>query len=156
MRATLFLWALGFCAGCASTTSSRWGTAETSTVRVDEVVLAFGESGKADLAFTLAATRESALRQANEVQWELWLDGRYFAAGIWRAEVELKTGEETKWQVKAPLIFRPGPVKNESMPVSVGVKGFLVGSTGLRTLREAFARQEVLWVAGSPVWDSGK
>ncbi|MBX7117203.1 MAG: hypothetical protein K1X64_22995 [Myxococcaceae bacterium] len=141
--------------GCLAT-FGRASAAPLQPVQVSDVVLTFGESGKADLSFVATVTPESDLFIATEVQWELWLDGRYFAAGVWRVEVPLVQGAPTHLPIRTPLVFRPGPVKNETMPVSVGLKGFVVGQTRVRSMRESFSWQEVQWVAGSPVWDTGK
>lgn len=141
--------------GCRTGESARakGESAQPTALGVEGVELKFLDSGKADLAFTLVTPPETKLRQSNEVQWELWLDGRYFAAGVWRADVALPQGQTSRIKVSSPLVFRPGPVKNELMAHSVGVKGYLVGSTGVGTARVAFAEQQVLWLAGTPAWD---
>lgn len=144
-----------FATGCVAA-SNRVSPAPPQPIAVSDVVLTFNESGKADLSFVVTVTPDSDLAVATEVQWELWLDGRYFGAGVWRVEMPLAQREQTQLPVRTPLVFRPGPVKNETMPVSVGLKGFVVGQTTLRSMREAFSWQEVQWVAGSPVWDTGR
>ena len=129
-----------FVTGCLAA-GSRVSPAPPQPIQVSNVVLTFGESGKADLSFVVTVTPETDLSVATEVQWELWLDGRYFGAGVWRVEVPLAQGGPTRLPVRTPLVFRPGPVKNETMPLSVGLKGFVAGETRVRSVRELFSWQ---------------
>ena len=112
---------LSAAAGCAR--NARPSSEEA--VRVEDVRLRFesGERGEVELSFS---ARSPALQAGayTEVTWELWLGGRWFAAGTQAMAEPAPTGQPHTFRIRAPLVFRrTQPADEAPTPVDVAIRG---------------------------------
>lgn len=73
-------------------------------------------------------TRQTA--KIGSLSWELWLQGKWFAAGVQQLGESVSPGEVRELRVTLPLAFRPMPMTTEPTPLLVGLRGTLAARFG--------------------------
>lgn len=129
MRALAWLGSALALAGCARPEL----LPSTERVRVEALSLTYLGEGEARLDAALSVHNAgSAPSQLAEVHWELWLDGRWFAAGARALGVTAPPASWTEVEWSAPLSFRADAEAeaNGKRRVRVGLRGSVRASTG--------------------------
>lgn len=126
---------------------------------VERVELSFASESEGELAVTLQVDplRRSA-GTFERVEWELWLDGRWFAAGTQALEVRIAERAPTEVRFTAPLHFRPTPLSTEPKRMDVGVRGVVIAASapGDAERRLSFAGRLELTLAPAPQLEGEK
>jgi hypothetical protein len=140
------------CAGCAGRFGKRQPAAPLELVRVREVAASFSPDGRASFRVRLDVDNpEQAAGSLNALDWEVWIQGRWFAAGTESlAEPLPRGGRELK--VELPVVFRRLSVKPGLSSLEVGVRGRLEGSVDGNTVRLPFQRTLNVDSDGAPIF----
>ncbi|MBI3185979.1 MAG: LEA type 2 family protein [Myxococcales bacterium] len=116
-----------FSGGCKSAAQTR---AEQAAVEVREVFAAFRSEGGELRLILDVENREAQAGTLSRVSWELWLRGRYFAAGEQVASGALPLGGRATVELRAPLSYQEVRVASEPTALEVAVRGGVTASFG--------------------------
>ena len=107
-------------------------------VLVERLEVQFDEPGRGALRLGLVAHGVGEPVQAQSVDWELWLDNRYFAAGVGQVDVAVPASGETQVTLELPLVFPKLPASAEPSRLQLSTRGGLVLRGGTREERHPF------------------
>jgi hypothetical protein len=117
-------------AGCAHGAGVR---ADAAAVRVEDVRARFtpGDRGDFEVDFAIENARAEAAAVAG-IEWEVWLGGRWFAAGTLSLSEALPPRAQRRFTATLPVVFRrSGSAPAEATAVEIGVRGqLLIGAGG--------------------------
>jgi hypothetical protein len=142
----VFLLALG----CAPHRITR--QAPVDPVAVRGVTARFLPQGEADFECDFEVTNpEHAAGSLNGAEWEIWVQGRWFAAGTLQlAEPLPAAGRELKVDLR--VLFRRIAVKPGPSSLELGLRGGLNGSVDGNSVRLTFQRTLTVASQGAPVF----
>jgi hypothetical protein len=120
-------------------------------VWVERLEVRFDEPGRGLLQLGLLANGVGEQVQAQSVDWELWLDNRYFAAGVEQVDVVVAAAGETKVSLELPLVFPKLPVASEPARLQLSARGGVVLRGGTREERHPFQGSVKAAVARAPL-----
>ncbi|MBX5482113.1 MAG: hypothetical protein IRZ16_09800 [Myxococcaceae bacterium] len=124
-------------------------------VRVEALSARFTPGDRGDFEATLSVS--GAGLQAGGVvglQWEIWLDNRWFAAGTQQLAESLPDKGRNTFVVRLPVVFRRGaPASDEPTSMEVGIRGGLLVQTGGGVQRLPFQYRTRLEVRYAPSVD---
>lgn len=145
--------ALALLAGCAGS-RLQVATLQPGEVLVQGLEVAFFEPGSGELTLELVMEGVGEPVQAQAVDWELWLDNRYFAAGVEQVMRELPVAGETPLVLKFPLHFPKVPVAGEPQRLKLSTRGGVVLRGGTREERHPFEVSVFRRVERAPVLEA--
>ena len=122
-------------------------------MEVQPLSLRFEEAEQGELRIPLRLTLQKTT-SFTAASWELWLDGRWFAAGTQALSVEAKRGEGTEVVLVCPLAFRRLPASPDVRPVEVGVRGILEEKQSGRGDSFSFRSRQTLRIPHVPQVDT--
>lgn len=134
--------------GCAH----RSNLSPQSTAQVEELKIRFLSPGRANLALliSLPLNREE---DVESVDYQLWLGGHYFSAGVNQVDVRVFP-PASKFELDAPLIFRPLPMSDQPQKVLISVKGGIRLRGGvLGDVRRIFERELFVQLNQAPIFE---
>jgi len=120
-------------------------------VRVHALDVRFDEPGRGQLQLGLVVTGVGEPLQAQSVDWELWLDNRYFAAGVEQVDVALPPVGEAAVALALPLHFPKLPASVEPLRLHLSARGGLVLRGATREERHPFQGSVKATVARAPL-----
>jgi hypothetical protein len=144
----LFLGLAVLATGCRTTLPA----ARSQAVEVRSVEASFSGADRGELKLSLEVENPQTLTgELTRVAWELWLNGRWFAAGL-QAVNEPLTGRQLKTlELTLPVVFRHLEVRTDPTIVEVGVRGGVDLHFGGVSFRLPFESIRRLEVQGAPV-----
>ncbi len=145
------LWLLA--AGCAGPRLQA-ATLQPGEVLVQGLDVAFDEPGSGELTLELVMEGVGEPVQAQAVDWEVWLDNRYFAAGVEQVTRQLPVAGETPLLLKFPLHFPKVPVAGEPQRLKLSIRGGVVLRGGTREERYPFEVSVFRRVERAPVLEA--
>ncbi|MBM4379360.1 MAG: hypothetical protein FJ086_08680 [Deltaproteobacteria bacterium] len=148
LRTALLLAALGM-TGCRGPVLAVQPVAP-GEVLLETLEVRFDEPGRGQLKLGLAANGVGEPVQAQSVDWELWLDNRYFAAGVEQVDVALPASGEVPVTLELPLHFPKLPASAEPQRMQLSARGGLVLRGGAREERHPFQGSVKATVARAP------
>jgi hypothetical protein len=116
--------------GCAHGAGA-W--ADPSAVRVEGVRARFTPGDRGDFELDFAIENGSGTRAAVAgIEWEVWLGGRWFAAGTSTLSEGLPPRGQRRFTATLPVVFRrSGSDPAQPTSVEIGVRGYLlIGADG--------------------------
>ena len=140
-------------AGCAAP-RSRVTQAFPGEVQVRGLALSFDEPGAGRLQFELSLEGVGEPAEAQAVDWELWLDNRYFAAGAEKVALAVPPQGEVSLPLQLQLHFPKMPVAGEPQRLKVSTRGGVVLRGGAREERHPFSATALLRVERVPVLEA--
>jgi hypothetical protein len=93
--------------------------------------------------------------QVQRLDWELWLQGRWFAAGTRAMNEALPHGRDAL-SVELPVVFRRMVVQQGAVPLEVGVRGALEVELAGSDVRLPFQRTLSVVSQGAPVFQGAE
>lgn len=108
------------------------------------------DSGELELALEVS-NREGRTGSITSVSWEVWLGGRWFAAGQQAVSVLLPLNGRAKVELELPVAFRDLEVRHEPTSVEVGVRGGVMVSYSGAVQRLPFEATRRIIAQGAPV-----
>ena len=123
--------------GCAGS-RLQVATLQPGQVLVQGLDVAFFDPGNGELTLELVMEGVGEPVQAQTVDWELWLDNRYFAAGVEQVALALPAAGEMPLRLKFPLHFPKVPVAGEPQRLKLSTRGGVVLRGGAREERHPF------------------
>jgi hypothetical protein len=96
----------------------------------------------------------SGVGRVQQLQWELWLDGRWFAAGTQALAVPIEADEPATVPFEARLHHRALVLSSRPATVQLGFRGALLAVYGDELQRLPFARQLELELDRAPQLDA--
>lgn len=149
-RSSHIAWVVLLLSGCAGP-RLQVATLQPGEVLVQGLEVAFNEPGNGELKLELVLEGVGEPVQAQAVDWELWLDNRYFAAGVEQVAVEVAPRGETALPLKLPLHFPKLPQAGEAQRLKVSARGGVVLRGGAREERHPFQASVHRSVERAPV-----
>ncbi len=152
-RPVVFLFAAWLLVACRTP-----GAAPASKqAEVSSLSLRFPEPDVGELSFVVAMlNRTTNAGTILEVDYELWLDGRWFAAGRQRVSTVLPLDGAASVELKVPLAFRRVGYQSETRSVQVGLRGGALVSFGGEERRLRFEEVRRMSVVGAPEWETAE
>jgi hypothetical protein len=120
-------------------------------VWVETLEVRFDEPGRGLLRLGLLANGVGEPVQAQSVDWELWLDNRYFAAGVEQVDVAVAASGETPVSLALPLVFPKLPASSEPQRLQLSTRGGVVMRGGAREERHPFQGSVKATLANAPL-----
>ncbi|MGA9522997.1 MAG: hypothetical protein WBV82_16130 [Myxococcaceae bacterium] len=128
---------------------------DNEPVRVESIEARFEPGDRGELVLSLSV--EGPGREGTYVaglQWELWLDNRWFAAGTHRLAEPLPSEGRHAFTVEIPIVFRrAAPASGSATEIEVGVRGGLVLERPGNAWNLPFQSRRWLRVQNAPVVD---
>ncbi len=132
------------------------GTArDEEPVRVETIDARFepGDRGELVLDFAVQSPGGDGL-SVGGLQWELWLENRWFAAGTHELSEPLPSSGVHSFRVTIPIVFRrAAPGSTSPSELEVGVRGGLVFQSPGGAWNQPFATRRRLKVQNAPAVD---
>ncbi len=124
-------------------------------VRVDAIEARFEAGDRGELTLSLSVEAPGgAGSQVAGLQWELWLDNRWFAAGTHRLSEPLPDDGRHAFTVKIPIVFRRVlPASGSATEVELGVRGGVLLQRPGSTWSVPFQSRRRVRVQNAPVID---
>jgi hypothetical protein len=155
MRRSLFF-VLAFATGCQTIPRPPEVSRQTDDAHVSSVALKFPKEGEGLCTLELwVPGRANESGATGDLVWELWLEGRPFAAGVARPELDLPPGQWVKTTLKLPLLYRNASWSPDPRPMRVRFKGRLVRKFGADAPSTAIDEPRTVTSEGSPLFDRG-
>ncbi len=88
--------------------------------------------------------------EAKEVTWEVWLEGRWFAAGLLEVRAALPAHRRTLIALQLPVVFKRLEVRPEPASVEVAVRGAVDLKYGKGGARVPFEATRRILARGAP------
>jgi hypothetical protein len=141
-------------AGCAGHRITR--RAPVDPVAVRAVSARFLPQGEADFECVFDVDNpEHAAGSISGAEWEIWIQGRWFAAGtLLMAEPLPAAGRELKVDLR--VLFRRIAVKPGPASLELGLRGGLNGSVDGNSVRLTFQRTLTVASQGAPVFGTSE
>lgn len=144
----------------AAVTGCRRGVAAGGVedpVRVESVRARFTEGDRGDFDIDFAVeNRSGSEASVTAIQWEVWLGGRWFAAGTLALSEALPPRAAGRFTATLPVVFRrSGAARSEPTSIEIGVRGQLVVDTGGRVQRLAFQDRRRIKAQNVPALGGG-
>ncbi|MHB8874041.1 MAG: hypothetical protein ACYC8T_10180 [Myxococcaceae bacterium] len=140
-------------AGCRTVAPQ---VAPRGPVEVTAIAASFTGADRGELGLTLEVeNREAIAVVVSRVTWELWLGGRWFAAGTQGVGTELSAGERRVIELTMPLAFRRLEVRAEPANLDAAVRGGVDLSFGGLSNRLPFESTRRIVAQGAPVLTAG-
>lgn len=128
-------------------------SAPEEAVQVEQVTLAFAAEDRGEATFRLAVENPASTAvELSEVQWELWLEGRRFAAGARLLQQTVPAHAAAVVEVPASLVFRRMELLRGPRHVRVALRGSLMANWGRGKERLLFQRRLDVESQGAPVF----
>jgi hypothetical protein len=125
-------------------------------VTVQDVQVSFVSENRAQFRLALDVSNdERGAGQVRQLDWELWLQGRWFAAGTRTMSDALPHGRDAI-SVELPVVFRRMPLQQGAVPLEVGVRGALEVELGGSDVRLPFQRTLSIVSQGAPVFQGAE
>jgi hypothetical protein len=128
---------------------------DDAPVRIEAVETRFEPGDHGELVLSLSVTGEG--QEGTEVaglQWELWLDKRWFAAGTHRLSESLPTSGRHAFTVTLPIVFRRAtPASGHATELELGVRGGVVLRSPAGAWSVPFEHRSRARVQNAPVVD---
>ena len=130
--------------------------APVNPVAVRGVTARFLPQGEADFECDFdVANPQHAAGSINGAEWEIWVQGRWFAAGTLQlAEPLPAAGRELKMDLR--VLFRRIAVKPGPSSLELGLRGGLNGSVDGNSVRLTFQRTLTVASQGAPVFSTSE
>lgn len=126
---------------------------EIERARVEAIDVRFLSETEARFEAALAVPPTGSPGQARQVQWELWVDGHWFASGAQAVETALPADVPGLVRFEARLQHRPVALSGEPAEATIGFRGALLATFGSAEERLPFSRQLELRLESVPRFD---
>jgi hypothetical protein len=144
------------CAACQTVPRPADVQRQTNDAHVVALGLKFPKDGEGVLAVELAVPgRPGEDGEAGDLVWELWLEGRPFAAGVARPELKLPRGQWGRTTLKLPLAFRSASWSPDPREVRVRFTGRLVRKFSVDAPATELDEQRVVVSEGAVAFERG-
>ncbi len=120
-------------------------------VLLETLEVRFDGPGRGAMRLGLVAYGVGEPVQAQAVDWELWLDNRYFAAGVEQVDVAVPASGEVPLGLEVPLHFPSLPASAEPQRLQLSARGGVVMRGGAREERHPFQGSVRATVARAPL-----
>ncbi|MFZ5471590.1 MAG: hypothetical protein ACOZIN_19365 [Myxococcota bacterium] len=142
----LVILALGV-AGCRTSQH-----AAKDPVQVAVLQLSFPEAERGEIELSLdLENSEPRAGAVSAVWWELWLGGRFFAAGTQGVQQVLPLGGHARLELALPVVFRHAAQDPQTTAFDVGVRGRVAVHFGGELVFLPFHAARRLVLEGAPV-----
>jgi hypothetical protein len=126
---------------------------EVPPVQVRSVGASFSSENHAELKLSLLVPNPTlVVGEAVQVSWELWLQGRWFAAGTRALHEPLPATQTRELSLSFPMAFRTLTVTREPTPLQVGVRGSIDARFGNEHRELSFEDGRRVVTDGAPVF----
>lgn len=132
--------------------SLRAADAAEHAVRVTGLRAEFTPGDRGEFQLDLSVANPSPQAGAlTDVQWEVWIGNRWFAAGTQQIAEPLPLNEPHQFTVTVPVVFRRTvPAVEEPVSIELGVRGGVFMRSGGLVQRLPFEARERLSVRNAP------
>ena len=121
---------------------------------LESVALAFPREGEGSCTATFVVSGDPDVDGVmGDVVWELWLEGRPFAAGVARPDAALPHGVWTPVAVTVPLLFRNVSWTGDARNLKVRLRGTLSRKFGGEAPRVDFDERRTVQSQGAPLFE---
>ena len=151
------LWGKGIWLACALAASCRTalllGDPVNGPVQVRAISASFAGDLRADFTVRFAVkSPRGGPGTVSRLDWELWLQGRWFASGRQELAQPIAAAGTSEFEVTLPLVFRRPPESDEQLELPAGIRGFLYVSRDHS--EDALPFEKILLVRAKPVFSS--
>jgi hypothetical protein len=145
-------WLLAWAAAAFGCAHAAGGGAGEDALRVEEVRARFTPGDRADFEIDFAVeNRTGAAAAVTGIQWEVWLGGRWFAAGTLALSEAVPAREVRRFTATLPVVFRRvASDRPEPTSIEIGVRGHLLFGADGHVERLAFQDRRRIDAANLP------
>jgi hypothetical protein len=121
-------------------------------VQVRAISASFASELRADfnVRFAVKSPRGEPPGTVSRVDWELWLQGRWFASGRQELAQPLTAAGTNEFEVTLTLVFRRPPESDEPIELPAGIRGLLFVRRDHS--EDALPFEKILLVRAKPVF----